>query len=138
MIYERADADAPFMGLTTFSGEMPTVQDVTVAKNYLTENELKILNNLVSGYFDFAEVQAMKHNPMYMADYVEHLDRILSSTGEKVLEGAGSISHAKAIEKAKAEYKKYQAKTLSPVEEEYLRAIKKLEKQVELKAKKDT
>ena len=137
VIYERADADAPFMGLTTFSGEMPTVQDVTVAKNYLTENELKILNNLVSGYFDFAEVQAMKHNPMYMADYVEHLDRILSSTGEKVLEGAGSISHAKAIEKAKAEYKKYQAKALSPVEEEYLRAIKKLEKQAETKVKKD-
>ena len=138
VIYERADADAPFMGLTTFSGEMPTAQDVTVAKNYLTENELKILNNLVSGYFDFAEVQAMKHNPMYMADYVEHLDRILSSTGEKVLEGAGSISHAKAIEKAKAEYKKYQAKTLSPVEEEYLRAIKNLEKQAETKVKKDT
>lgn len=137
VIYERADADAPFMGLTTFSGEMPTAQDVTVAKNYLTENELKILNNLVSGYFDFAEVQAMKHNPMYMADYVEHLDRILSSTGEKVLEGAGSISHAKAIEKAKAEYKKYQAKTLSPVEEEYLRAIKKLGKQAETKVKKD-
>lgn len=137
VIYERADADAPFMGLTTFSGEIPTAQDVTVAKNYLTENELKILNNLVSGYFDFAEVQAMKHNPMYMADYVEHLDRILSSTGEKVLEGAGSISHAKAIEKAKAEYKKYQAKTLSPVEEEYLRAIKKLEKQAETKVKKD-
>ena len=126
------------MGLTTFSGEMPTAQDVTVAKNYLTEKELKILNNLVSGYFDFAEVQAMKHNPMYMADYVEHLDRILSSTGEKVLEGAGSISHAKAIEKAKAEYKKYQAKTLSPVEEEYMQAIKKLEKQAETKVKKDT
>lgn len=138
VIYERADAEAPFMGLTTFSGEMPTAQDVTVAKNYLTENELKILNNLVSGYFDFAEVQAMKHNPMYMADYVEHLDRILSSTGEKVLEGAGSISHAKAIEKAKAEYKKYQATTLSPVEEEYLLAIKKLEKQAETKAKKNT
>ena len=96
VIYERADADAPFMGLTTFSGEMPTAQDITIAKNYLTESELKILNNLVAGYFDFAEVQAMKHNPMYMADYVEHLDRILSSTGEKVLEGSGTVSHAKA------------------------------------------
>ena len=137
VIYERADADAPFMGLTTFSGEMPTAQDITVAKNYLTESELKILNNLVAGYFDFAEVQAMKHNPMYMADYVEHLDRILSSTGEKVLEGPGTVSHAKAIEKAKAEYKKYQAKTLSPVEKEYLQTIKCLEKQVKSKAKKD-
>lgn len=84
IIYERADANAPFMGLTTFTGEMPTAQDITVAKNYLKESELKILNNLVSGYFDFAEVQAMKHNPMYMSDYVEHLDRILSLSGEKV------------------------------------------------------
>lgn len=137
VIYERADADAPFMGLTTFSGEMPTAQDITVAKNYLTENELKILNNLVAGYFDFAEVQAMKHNPMYMADYVEHLDRILSSTGEKVLEGSGTVSHAKAIEKAKTEYKKYQAKTLSPVEKAYLQTIKGLEKQAKSKVNKD-
>ena len=137
VIYERADADAPFMGLTTFSGEMPTAQDITIAKNYLTESELKILNNLVAGYFDFAEVQAMKHNPMYMADYVEHLDRILSSTGEKVLEGSGTVSHAKAIEKAKSEYKKYQAKTLSPVENAYLQTIKGLEKQAKSKAKKD-
>ena len=137
VIYERADADAPFMGLTTFSGEMPTAQDVTVAKNYLTESELKILNNLVSGYFDFAEVQAMKHHPMYMADYVEYLDRILSSTGEKVLEGAGTVSHAKAIEKAKTEYKKYQAKTLSPVEKAYLQTIKGLEKQAKSKGNKD-
>ena len=137
VIYERADADAPFMGLTTFSGEMPTAQDITIAKNYLTESELKILNNLVAGYFDFAEVQAMKHNPMYMADYVEHLDRILSSTGEKVLEGSGTVSHAKAIEKAKSEYKKYQAKTLSPVEKAYLQTIKGLEKQAKSKVKKD-
>lgn len=137
VFYERADADAPFMGLTTFSGEMPTAQDITVAKNYLTESELKILNNLVAGYFDFAEVQAMKHNPMYMADYVEHLDRILSSTGEKVLEGSGTVSHAKAIEKAKSEYKKYQAKTLSPVEKAYLQTIKSLEKQAKSKGNKD-
>ncbi|MFR1554860.1 MAG: virulence RhuM family protein [Coriobacteriales bacterium] len=137
VIYERADADAPFMGLTTFSGEMPTAQDITIAKNYLTESELKILNNLVAGYFDFAEVQAMKHNPMYMADYVEHLDRILSSTGEKVLEGSGTVSHAKAIEKAKSEYKKYQAKTLSPVEKAYLQTIKSLEKQAKSKGNKD-
>lgn len=137
IIYERADANAPFMGLTTFSGEMPTAQDITIAKNYLTESELKILNNLVSGYFDFAEVQAMKHNPMYMSDYVEHLDRILSSLGEKVLEGAGTISHETAIEKAKTEYKKYQSKTLSSVEKDYLQTIKGLEKQAKGKVKKD-
>lgn len=137
VIFERADSDAPFMGLTTFSGDMPTLQDVTIAKNYLSENELKILNNLVSGYFDFAEVQAMKHNPMYMTDYVEHLDRILSSTGEKVLEGAGTVSHSQAIEKAKAEYKKYQVKTLSTVEREYLQTINGLEKQAKAKVKKN-
>lgn len=72
VIYQRADASKPFMGLKTFRGEMPVLSDVKVAKNYLDENELKILNNLVSGYFDFAEVQAMRHNPMHMADYIEH------------------------------------------------------------------
>lgn len=137
IIYERADANSPFMGLKTFSGEFPTVQDITIAKNYLNESELKILNNLVSGYFDFAEVQAMKHNPMYMTDYVEHLDRILSSSGEKVLESAGSVSHEKAIEKAKTEYKKYQVKTLSSVEKDYLQAIKGIEKQAKSNVKKD-
>ena len=128
LIYERADADKPFMGLTTFSGDLPTLKDVTVAKNYLSEDELKILNNLVSGYFDFAEVQAMRHNPMYMSDYVEHLDRILSSTGEKLLTDAGKISHKQAIEKATAEYRKYQVQTLSPVEKAYLESIKTIEK----------
>lgn len=128
LVYERADADKPFMGLTTFSGELPTLKDVTNAKNYLSEDELKILNNLVSGYFDFAEIQAMRHNPMYMSDYVEHLDRILTSTGEKLLTDAGKISHAQAMEKAKAEYKKYQVQTLSPVEEDYLQTIRAIEK----------
>ncbi len=128
VIYERVDANKPFMGLTTFSGDFPTSKDITVAKNYLNEDELKILNNIVSGYFDFAEVQAMRHNPMYMSDYVEHLDNILKSTGENVLIGAGNVSHTQAIEKAKEEYKKYQVQNLSPVEEEYLKAIKEVEK----------
>ena len=128
LIYERADADKPFMGLTTFAGELPALKDVTIAKNYLSEDELKILNNLVSGYFDFAEVQAMRHNPMYMSDYVEHLDRILTSTGEKLLTDAGKVSHKQAVEKATAEYRKYQVQTLSPVEEAYLQAIRSIEK----------
>ena len=128
VIYERADADKPFMGLTTFSGDFPTLKDITVAKNYLSEDELKILNNLVSGYFDFAEIQAMRHNPMYMSDYVEQLDRILTSTGESLLTDAGKVSHAQALEKAKAEYKKYQVQTLSPVEEAYLQTIRTIEK----------
>ncbi len=128
VIYERADANKPFMGLTAFSGDFPTLKDITVAKNYLDEEELKILNNIVSGYFDFAEIQAMRHNPMYMSDYVDHLDNILKSTGENVLIGAGNVSHTQAIEKAKEEYEKYRVQNLSPVEEEYLKAIKEVEK----------
>ena len=128
VIYERADAEKPFMGSTSFSGDFPTLKDISVAKNYLSEDELKILNNLVSGYFDFAEIQAMRHTPMYMSDYVENLDRILSSTGEALLTDAGKVSHTQALEKAKAEYKKYQVQNLSPVEEEYLQTIRAIEK----------
>lgn len=126
VIYERADADKPFMGLTTFAGEQPTKTDVTVAKNYLSEEELKVLNNLVSGYFDFAEIQAIRHKPMYMADYIEQLDNILTSTGEKLLSGASRVSHRQAEEKAIAEYRKYQVRTLSPVEQAYMDSIKTL------------
>lgn len=126
VIYERADANEPFMGLKSFSGDFPALKDISIAKNYLNDEELKILNNIVSGYFDFAEIQAMRHNPMYMADYVEHLDNVLRTTGEKVLQGAGTISHAQAIEKATKEYRKYQAQNLSPVVEEYLQTIKSI------------
>ena len=126
VIYERADASQPFMGLKSFSGDFPVLKDISIAKNYLDDEELKILNNIVSGYFDFAEIQAMRHNPMYMADYVEHLDNILKTTGEKVLQGAGTVSHTQAIEKAREEYRKYQVQNLSPVEEEYLESIKNI------------
>lgn len=136
VIYERADADKPFMGLTTFSGDFPTAKDIGIAKNYLTEEELRVLNQMVSGYFDFAEVQAIRHRPMYMSDYVEQLDNILRATGEEVLIHAGKISHAQAMEKAKAEYKRYQAQTLSPVEEEYLKTIKQLGKAAKTEAEK--
>lgn len=135
VIYERADADKPFMGLTAFSGDFPTSKDISVAKNYLTEDELKVLNNIVSGYFDFAEIQAMRHNPMYMSDYVDHLDNLLKATGENLLTDAGKISHAQALEKAKEEYKKYQVQNLSPVEEAYLESIKLLEKTAKNKTK---
>ena len=86
------------------------------------------MNNIVSGYFDFAEIQAMHHNPMYMSDYIEHLDNVLKATGEKLLEGAGSVSHSQAMAKANEEYQKYQVQNLSPVEEEYLLTIKDVEK----------
>ena len=137
VIYKRADASKPFMGLTAFSGDFPTAKDIGIAKNYLSEEELKILNNIVSGYFDFAEVQAMRHNPMYMSDYVEHLDNVLRTTGEKLLDGAGKVSHKTALEKAKTEYRKFQVQTLSPVEKAYLQTIRDVEKTVKKKSKED-
>lgn len=133
VIYERADADKPFMGLTTFEGELPTLKDTRIAKNYLTADELKVLNNIVSGYFDFAEIQAIRHRPMYMEDYIKQLDGILTGTGEKLLLDAGSVSHQQALEKAEKEYRKYQVKTLTPVEEAYLDTLKQLAKKAEHK-----
>ena len=123
VIYERADADKPFMGLTSFSGDFPTAKDIGIAKNYLTEEELRVLNGIVSGYFDFAEVQAMRHRPMHMSDYVEHLDRVLSSTGEQLLVGAGKV--------------RFVVQNLSPVEEAYLQTIKEVEKTAKKKAEED-
>ena len=126
VIYERANADEPFMGLKTFAGTFPVKSDITVAKNYLDEKELKILNNLVSGYFDFAEIQAMEHRPMYMQDYIRQLDNTLSSTGRPLLSDAGSITHKQAETKAIEEYRKFQVKELSPVEKAYMESIKQL------------
>lgn len=126
VIFKRANAEAPMMGLTSFKGDHPTLRDAQIAKNYLNEDELKILNNLVSGYFDFAEIQAMKRRPMYMNDYVQQLDTILSSTGEALLTGSGSVSHQQAMDKAREEYRKFQVRELSPVEQAYLETIKVL------------
>ena len=126
VIYNRANGNAPLMGLTSFKGDHPTLRDAKIAKNYLSEDELKILNNLVSGYFDFAEIQAMRRLPMYMSDYVQQLDSILSSTGQSMLNGPGSVSHQQAMEKAEEEYRKFQVRELSPVERAYLDTIKSL------------
>lgn len=124
VIYKRADAERPFMGLTSFSGELPALKDIRIAKNYLSEDELKILNNLVSGYFDLAEINAIEHKPMYMNDYIEQLDSILSSGNRKLLAGSGKISHDQAMKKAEQEYRKYQKITISPVEQAYMETIK--------------
>ncbi len=133
VIYQRADAEQPFMGLTSFSGEIPALRDAEIAKNYLLETELKRLNNLVSGYFDLAEAAALNHEPLTMKDHIDRLDRILSANGEKLLEGSGNVSHEDAMEKAHAEYRKYQVKTVSPVEAAYLETIRKLEKSAKRK-----
>lgn len=131
IIYNRADSNKPFMGLTNFKGELPSISDIDVAKNYLSEEELLLLNNLVSGYFDFAEFQAIKHKPMRMSDYINQLDKILSSLDTKILTNSGTVSHKNAIDKAKEEYKKYQVKELTSIEKEYLNSIKNLSEIVE-------
>ncbi len=126
VIYNRVDSSKPFMGLTNFKGELPNINDIDIAKNYLTEEELTMLNNLVSGYFDFAEFQAMKHKAMRMKDYLKQLDGILSTLEVKMLDDSGSISHKKAINKAKNEYKEYQLKEMTPIEKEYLKSINRI------------
>ena len=135
VIYERANAEKPFMGLTSFSGELPTLKDIGVAKNYLKENELKILNNLVSGYFDLAEINAIEHKPMYMSDYISQLDSLLTSGNRELLTGSGKVSHDRAMQKAKHEYRKYQETTLAPVEKAYLKTVKDVEKTAKKKVK---
>ena len=135
VIYQRADAEKPFMGLQTFPGELPVLKDVGIAKNYLDEQELLVLNNLVSGYFDIAEIAAIEHRPMYMKDYITQLDAVLTSGGRELLKNAGTVSHQQAMEKAKTEYRKYQKQTLSPVEKAYLETIKGLEKTAKRKSR---
>jgi hypothetical protein len=135
VIYERADAEKPFMGLTSFSGELPALKDISIAKNYLQESELRVLNNLVSGYFDLAEINAIEHKPMYMSDYVQQLDSVLSSGNRQLLQNKGTVSHKQAVEKAKTEYRKYQEKTIAPVEQAYLDSIKTLEKEAKKKGR---
>ena len=129
VIFSRADAEQVFMGLKSFEGNRPHLKDAVVAKNYLDEKELRAMGQIVSGYLDFAERQAEKEIPMTMKDWAQHLDRILTSTGEQLLEGNGSVSHEKAIEKATNEYKKYQQKTLSEVEMAFLESVETLNKQ---------
>ncbi|MDO4556009.1 MAG: virulence RhuM family protein [Lachnospiraceae bacterium] len=136
VIYERVDAEKPFMGLTSFSGELPALKDISIAKNYLQERELRILNNLVSGYFDLAEINAIEHKPMYMSDYILQLDSVLTSGNRKLLQNSGTVSHTQAVAKAKAEYQKYQEKTIAPVEQAYLDSIKTLEKEAKKKSRK--
>ncbi len=134
VVYMRVDSDKPFAGLTNFKGEEPTQAEAMVAKNYLSEKELRVLNNLVSAYFDLAELNAIEEREMTMSDHIRELDRILESTGRNVLKNAGTVSQTKAKQKAKIEFQKYKNKTLSSVEKAYLETINTLEK----KAKKES
>jgi hypothetical protein len=133
VIYLRVDSDKPFAGLQNFKGKQPIQTEAMIAKNFLSLTELKILNNLVSAYFDFAEINAIEQKPMKMQDYIKELDNILQSTGRKQLFNAGKISNQEAIDKATTEYKKYKAKTLSEVEKAYLKSITTLQKDIKKK-----
>ena len=136
VIYLRVDSDKPFAGLSNFKGSQPTQAEAMIAKNYLSEQELRVLNNLVAAYFDLAELNAIEEREMRMKDYVRELDNILSSTGRNILENAGKISNTAAKEKARVEYKKYKAKTLDAVERDYLNTIAALEKQAKKESRK--
>ena len=136
LIYTRVDSDKDFMGLSTFKGELPTLEEAKVAKNYLSVEELKSLNALVSGYLDFAERQAQREVKMTMKDWREHVDRILSATGEDLLIGNGRVSREMMVDKVNQEYRKYSSKTLSQVERDYLAEIKNIESIAEKGGKK--
>ena len=130
LIVERADAEKDFMGLLTFKGNHPTLIEAKTAKNYLNEKELRAMGQLVSGYLDFAERQAEREQVMTMNDWAAYLDRILTMSGEQLLQGSGSVSHEEAMEHATMEYRKYKQRTLSDVERDYLFSIKSIENSV--------
>ena len=136
VIYLRVDSTKPFAGLSTFKGSQPTQAEAMIAKNYLSEQELRVLNNLVSAYFDLAELNAIEQREMRMADYVRELDTILKSAGRKLLDNAGTISTTQAQEKAKLELQRYKANTLDEVEKDYLKTISALEKQAKKESRK--
>lgn len=134
VISQRANAELPFMGLTAFSSEQPTKDEVGIAKNYLTREELATLNRMVSAFFDLAELRAMQHQPMYMRDWIVELDDFSKRYGKGMLSNPGTVSHQEALEKAEAEYTKYRQKTvgnLSPVERDFLTSIKETQKRLD-------
>ena len=136
VIYLRVDGTKPFAGLSSFKGSQPTQAEAMIAKNYLSEQELRVLNNLVSAYFDLAELNAIEEREMRMADYVRELDSILKSTGRRLLDNAGTVSTTRAQEKAKRELQRYKAITLDQVETDYLKTISSLEKQAKKESRK--
>ena len=130
LIVERADAEKDFMGLLTFKGNHTTLIEAKTAKNYLNEKELRAMGQLVSGYLDFAERQAEREQVMTMNDWAAYLDRILTMSGEQLLQGSGCVSHEEAMEHATTEYRKYKQRTISDVERDYLLSIKSIEDSV--------
>ena len=139
LIFERADSNKPFMGLTTFKGKRPTKNEVDNAKNYLTENELGVLNRLVSAYLDLAEIKALRGEKMKMRDWLVQIDAFLTMTRSEVLNSAGTVSQIEAQAKAEAEYIKYKNKSideLTAVERDFLLSLKQTQKRLENKTMK--
>ncbi|MBD3338816.1 MAG: cell filamentation protein Fic, partial [Candidatus Lokiarchaeota archaeon] len=126
LIKERADAKKPFMGLTSFKGDYITARDISNAKNYLSETELKQMNLIVSMYLDFAELQATNRKPMRMADWIQKLDDFLKISDKKLLDNPGKVSNRKAIEKAQKEYEKYRKEEDRKYISDFDREMKKL------------
>jgi len=139
IIFNRANAELPFMGLTTFKGKRPLKNEVSIAKNYMTEKELFALRRMVNAFFDLAELKAERHEPMYMRDWLEILDKFSRDFGVGVLEGSGSVSHERAIEKAHGEYDRYRVQLsneLTEVEKSYLETLSEMQKRLKGESKK--
>jgi len=133
IIFDRANAELPFMGLTTFKGKRPVKSEVSIAKNYMTEKELFALRRMVNAFFDMAELKAERHEPMYMRDWLEILDKFSRDFGVGVLEGSGSVSHERAMEKAHGEYDRYRVQfsdELTEVERAYLETLSEMKKRL--------
>lgn len=138
IIYNRIDAEKPNLGLTNFKGKKPTLQDTEIAKNYLNEKELNILNRMVTAYLEVAELQALNQVPMYMKDWIARLDDFLKMTGKEILNHAGTVSHEQAIEKARIEFDKHKEKSkeeISQVEKDFIKQITEVEKKLGKKRK---
>jgi hypothetical protein len=125
-IYRRVNSKKEHIGLTSFKGEIPTKKEVEIAKNYLAEDELNILNRMVTAFLEIAEIQALDRTPMYMADWIKQLDSFLKMTNKDILQHSGAVSHQKAIEKAHSEYKTYKEKIknrITQVEKDFIKQI---------------
>lgn len=136
--FMRADGSKPFAGLKSFDGLTPRAADMKVAKNYLNENELNILNRITSAYLEFAELQATLHNPMYMKDWIAKLDDFIKMSGREILQNASTITKLEADIKALAEFAAYKERTkdeLSQVEKDFIENLKSTQKQIERRVK---
>ncbi len=136
VIYQRIDANKTNLGLTNFKGSKPTKQEIEIAKNYLNENELNVLNRMVTAYLEVAEIQALNRIPMYMKDWIERLNDFVKITGNNILENAGTISHQQALNKANIEYEKYKLQTknqVSQAEKDFVKQIEKTTKQLKIR-----